>query len=57
MTNVTEDFIIVLKAIYSDSFSSKSLKVKMFIIQINNKIADTVRAIKDHKIKYVMLLL
>ena len=39
--------VMVLKAVHSDSFSSGSLKAKMFIIQVNNKIADAVRATEE----------
>ena len=48
---------IVLKAVHLDAFYSKSLKAKMFIIQIKNKIADAVKTIDEQKIQYVMLLL
>ena len=49
--------VTVLKVIYLDSFSSESLKAKMFIIQMNNKIADAVEATEGQKIRYAMLLL
>ena len=49
--------VTVLKAVHSDSFSSKSLKVKMFIIQINNKITDAAETTENQKIRYIMSLL
>ena len=57
MASITDSIIIILKIIYFNSFSSELLKVKMFIIQINNKITDAARANKEQKIRYTMLLL
>ena len=47
----------ILKIIYSESFSDKSVKIKIFILQINNKIADTAEASEERKIHYKMSLL
>ena len=49
--------VTVFKAVHSDSFSSESLKVKMFIIQVDNKITDAAEIIEDQKIRYAILLL
>ena len=57
MTSITSSAVIILKIIYSDSFSSKSLKAKMFIIQVNNKITDAAGATEGQKIRYAMSLL
>ena len=47
----------ILKVIYSESFSSKLLKIRLFIPQINNKITDAVEITKERKTKYIILLL
>ena len=59
MTNlITEEMTAtVLKAVHLNSFHSKSLKAKMFIIQVNNKIADAAEATDRQRICYAMLLL
>ena len=36
--------VMVLKAAHSDLFSSGSLKAKMFIVQLDNKIIDAAEA-------------
>ena len=57
MTSITEDVITVLKTAHLDSFSSRLLKAKMFIIQVNNKITDVAEITEDQKIRYTMSLL
>ena len=57
MASITDNTVTVLKAIHLNSFSSRSLKAKMFIIQMNNKITDVAEIIKDQKIRYTILLL
>ena len=57
MTNTTDSVIMIFKAVYPDSFSSESLKIKMFIIQVDNKIADAAETTEGQKIRYTMLLL
>ena len=47
----------MLKAAHSESFSSGSVKAKIFILQVDNKIADAVRASEDRKIRYEISLL
>ena len=54
---ITEEAVTVLKAVYPDSFYSGSLKTKMFIIQIDNKIADAAGATDEQKICYAISLL
>ena len=57
MASITDNTVTVLKAVHLNSFSSESLKVKMFIIQVDNKIADAAEVTEDQKIRYTMLLL
>ena len=47
----------ILKIIHSESFSSKLLKARLFILQINNKIINAAEATKERKIKYAISLL
>ena len=47
----------ILKAAHSESFSGKSVKAKIFILQIDNKIADAAGVIKERKIRYKISLL
>ena len=47
----------ILKAVYLKPFSSKSVKTKIFILQVNNKIADAAEASEERKIKYNISLL
>ena len=47
----------MLKAVHLKSFSSKSIKMKIFILQVDNKIADTAEVTEEKKIKYRMSLL
>ena len=53
----TEGTVTVLKTVHLNSFHSGLLKAKIFIIQINNKIADMVGVTDDQKIQYAMSLL
>ena len=48
---------ITLKTTHPDSFRKETIKTRIFILQIDNKITDTVRTFKKRKIRYVMLLL
>ena len=47
----------MLKAAHSEPFSSESVKAKIFILQVNNKITDAAGASEERKIKYEMSLL
>ena len=49
--------ISMLKAAHSESFSSRIIKIKIFILHMNNKIADAVEASEERKIRYIMSLL
>ena len=49
--------VIILKTVYSDLFSSELLRVKMFIIQVDNKITDAAETTENQKIRYAMSLL
>ena len=42
--------VTVLKAVHSNLFNSKLLKIKIFIIQVDNKIADAAEAMNEQKI-------
>ena len=57
MASITGAVTTVLKAVHPDPFNSESLRAKMFIIQMNNKIADAAEAMNEQKIQYAMLLL
>ena len=47
----------MLKAVHLESFSSRLIKAKIFILQVNNKITDAAEASKKRKIRYEMSLL
>ena len=47
----------ILKIAHSESFSNKLIKAKIFILQINNKIADAAEASEERKIHYEISLL
>ena len=47
----------MLKTVHSEPFSNKSVKVKIFILQIDNKIADAAEASEERKIRYEISLL
>ena len=61
MTNIVDMSIntnaITLKTVYSDSFKKETIKTRIFILQIDNKIIDMTRIFKKRKIRYVMSLL
>ena len=48
---------IILKTTHPDSFKEETIKVKIFILQIDNKITDVTKTFKEKKIRYVMSLL
>ena len=48
---------IILKTIHPDSFRRETIKIKIFILQIDNKIIDTTKTFEKRKIRYVMSLL
>ena len=47
----------VLKAAHPEPFSDESVKTKIFILQVNNKITDTAEASEGRKIRYDISLL
>ena len=46
----------VLKAAHSEPFSGELMKVRIFILQMDNKITDAAGASEGRKIKYEMSL-
>ena len=48
---------IILKAIHSNSFKRETIKTRIFILQIDNKITDVTRTFEKRKIRYVVSLL
>ena len=49
--------ISMLKTAHSKSFSGGSVKIKIFILQMDNKIADAAEILKERKIRYRISLL
>ena len=49
--------VIILKTINSDLFRKETIKTRIFILQINNKIIDATEIFEKRKIRYVMSLL
>ena len=47
----------ILKAVYSEPFSSRSVKTKIFILQIDNKITNAAGITEKRKIRYKISLL
>ena len=43
--------------IHSDSFRKETIKTRIFILQVNNKITNAIKTFKKRKIRYVMFLL
>ena len=48
---------ITLKIVHPNSFRGETIKIRIFILQVNNKIIDIVRTFEKRKIRYVMSLL
>ena len=48
---------IIFKTVHSNSFKEKTIKTRIFILQIDNKITNVIRTFKKKKIRYVMFLL
>ena len=48
---------ITLKTVHPNPFKEETTKTRIFILQVDNKIADAARTSKERKIRYVMLLL
>ena len=49
--------VSIFKTAYSESFSGRVMKTRIFILQIDNKIADAADASEKQKIQYSMSLL
>ena len=47
----------MLKTVHLEPFSGGLMKAKIFILQVNNKIADAAEASEERKIRYKILLL
>ena len=48
---------IILKTTHSDSFKRETIKIRIFILQVNNKITNVIETFEERKIRYVMSLL
>ena len=48
---------ITLKTTHLDLFRREAVKTRIFILQIDNKIADAIETLKKRKIRYMMSLL
>ena len=48
---------IILKTTHSDLFRKETTKIRIFILQIDNKITNVTKTFEKRKIRYVMLLL
>ena len=61
ITSIVDMFIntnvITLKIIHLDSFKRETIKIRIFILQIDNKITNVIKTFKKRKIRYVMFLL
>ena len=49
--------VIILKTIHSNSFREETIKTRIFILQVDNKITNVARTFEKRKIRYVMSLL
>ena len=49
--------VITLKTVYLDLFKRETIKIRIFILQVNNKIINVTKTFKERKIRYVILLL
>ena len=61
MTDVTDmsfdTYVIAFKTTHSDSFRRETIKTRIFILQIDNKIMDTTETFEKRKIRYMMFLM
>ena len=53
----THTNVITLKTIHSDSFKKETIKTRIFILQIDNKITNVIKTFEKKKIRYIMSLL
>ena len=49
--------VITLKTTHSDSFKKETIKTRIFMLQVDNKITNVTRISKKKKIRYVISLL
>ena len=49
--------VITLKTTYSNSFKKETTKIRIFILQVDNKITNVTKTFEERKIRYVMSLL
>ena len=49
--------VITFKTVHSDSFRGETIKTRIFILQVDNKITNVVEIFEKRKIRYIMLLL
>ena len=61
ITSITDisvsTYVITFKSIHSDSFRGETIKIRIFILQVDNKITDATEISKERKIWYVMSLI
>ena len=61
MTNTADMSVstnaIIFKVVHPNSFRKGTIKIRIFILQIDNKITDTTGTFEERKIRYVMSLL
>ena len=48
--------VITFKTTHSDSFRKETIKIRIFILQINNKIIDTIETFEERKIRYIRIV-
>ena len=61
ITNIIDMFIntnvITFKTIHSNLFKRETIKTRIFILQVNNKITNVIGISEKRKIRYIMSLL
>ena len=61
MTSIADMFIntnaIIFKTIHPNLFRKETIKTRIFILQIDNKITNVTETFEKRKIRYVMFLL
>ena len=49
--------VITFKTTYSNLFKRETIKTRIFILQIDNKITNTTKTFEERKVRYTMSLL
>ena len=49
--------VIIFKIVHLNSSKKETIKTRIFILQVNNKITNVIETFKKRKIRYVMSLL